>query len=750
MLRQLTITGGACFGNAPLALDGIKKVNFFFGPNGSGKTTISRALAGHPSLTTQPTWHDGSNLKVKVYNRDFVNGILKESNRIPGVFVVGKKSVKDQRRLETIESENGLRDVANTELINAQLGHTRAANANSEANESFREAAWKVYQKFITDHPELKPAFTGQGGIGNSKQSLVDRLLALEQGTEPPVALDALIKDANAVFDTTATTCDRLPSPKPFDAKSQDGHSLLDEKIVGSDEISLSDLIAKLGNSDWVRDGREHLKHSDGRCPFCQQLAPVTLLTDLAAMYDGDYTSKQKKIKSFAEAFSNWSEGVRSLLDDCEKVSRNFLDEAKYLIAMTDLQTQVGADLALLEKKQQNLASTILLSELDAFVTDVNTPIGEANKAIKAHNDLIDNRRKERPKLVGRCWQYLAFDLLHAVRSDFVKKQAGRNRGVEVTLKKVTDAQTAISTLDDEVKKLQSTVRSTQLVIDRINALLSRSGFTSFKIVPSAELTDGYMLSRGDGIVQEDTLSEGERTFIAFLYYVNWLDEEASESDDSHRVLAVIDDPVSSLDSEVLFVVGAIVRQIIARVFTNDDHLEQVIILTHNVYFHKDISHLKQGQSDSGRSYFVIQKQPAAASRIESHNQNPITTEYRRLWDEVKRALNGEPFNVVGLENILRRILESYFRVMGGRIWVEDIEPRLEQAELPAFQALFRWANEGSHSILEEAYFTPTSISQDLYLEVFRRIFEVTDNEGHFQMMTQGKAGLPPLPSEVQ
>lgn len=86
---------------------------------------------------------------------------------------------------------------------------------------------------------------------------------------------------------------------------------------MGSDGISLSELILKLDNSDWVREGWDHLAHSDGQCPFCQQSAPVTLLADLAEMYDEEYLSKQEKIEAFAEAFDTWGKSFGELLDNC-------------------------------------------------------------------------------------------------------------------------------------------------------------------------------------------------------------------------------------------------------------------------------------------------------------------------------------------------------------------------------------------------------------------------------------------------
>ncbi|WP_167443935.1 AAA family ATPase [Brevibacterium iodinum] len=122
----MTITGGTCFGRSPLTVTGLKPASFFYGPNGSGKTTISRAFAGYGSLQLEPEWHDGTDMAVHVYNRDLVDQILRESNRMPGVFVLGENSVDAQKRLEQIQMTGGERDRAVNVYGRMQTSHSVA------------------------------------------------------------------------------------------------------------------------------------------------------------------------------------------------------------------------------------------------------------------------------------------------------------------------------------------------------------------------------------------------------------------------------------------------------------------------------------------------------------------------------------------------------------------------------------------------------------------------------------------------
>ena len=385
----------------------------------------------------------------------------------------------------------------------------------------------------------------------------------------------------------------------------------------------------------------------------------------------------------------------------------------------------------LLEQKLNAPSEPLAVSTSSAPVETLNAVIREANAKIKAHNRLVETQKVERPKLIAGCWTYLANVLLRDELAAHRRKSKGLQRGVDATTEKLEVASAEIAKLNEEVRNLQRSVESTQPVIDEINGLLERSGFTSFHIISSTELDDGYMLARNGLPLDEHSLSEGERTFIAFLYYYFRLNARENVAG---KILAVIDDPISSLDSDVLFIVSALVRDLINRALSGSDRVAQVIVLTHNVYFHKEITQVRHNDEGSGRGYYVIRKSLTEENRVEAHSHNPISTEYERLWSEVRRASQGEQMSIIGLENILRRILENYFRIAGG-IWEDEIVQYLEPAERPVLRSMFNWVNEGSHGVFENLHYSPTVATQDVYLDVFKHVFDRSRHGAHYKMM---------------
>lgn len=148
-------------------------MNFFFGPNGSGKTTISRALADSTRFSgTTLEWNSATSvLGIKVYNRDYVNATLMPAGHLAGVFLLGEANAEIQTEIESLTGPSGTIAVAKDGL--AQL--RSSLNAKNDEIESVRttvkETAWANRDEVPA---ELREMFTG---YNNSKDRLVNRLL---------------------------------------------------------------------------------------------------------------------------------------------------------------------------------------------------------------------------------------------------------------------------------------------------------------------------------------------------------------------------------------------------------------------------------------------------------------------------------------------------------------------------------------------------------------------------------------------
>ena len=94
MIDSIHIKGIATYGSNPEALNNLSKINFLYGSNGSGKTTISKVIADEEIYPTcSVTWKGGTKLQAMVYNRDFVTKNFSQPAELKGIFTLGEENV---------------------------------------------------------------------------------------------------------------------------------------------------------------------------------------------------------------------------------------------------------------------------------------------------------------------------------------------------------------------------------------------------------------------------------------------------------------------------------------------------------------------------------------------------------------------------------------------------------------------------------------------------------------------------------
>lgn len=86
--------------------DGLKKFNYLFGTNGSGKTTISNILADQSQFPTcNVSWEGSLTLETRVYNRDFVERNFNPQDKLKGVFTLGELEADTLNKIETMKMQ---------------------------------------------------------------------------------------------------------------------------------------------------------------------------------------------------------------------------------------------------------------------------------------------------------------------------------------------------------------------------------------------------------------------------------------------------------------------------------------------------------------------------------------------------------------------------------------------------------------------------------------------------------------------
>ena len=368
-----------------------------------------------------------------------------------------------------------------------------------------------------------------------------------------------------------------------------------------------------------------------------------------------------------------------------------------------------------------------LKNNLDAIETLLDT----ANTAIQDHNTMVRNLQVEKSDLTQQVWRYL---LDHEIKQDLASynsRKINLKKAIASFNEKLSNKNKNKHKKEQEIRDLEKDSTSIQPTIDDINTYLRSFGFQGFELAKS-ERERFYKIQRPDGSDAKETLSEGEQNFIAFLYFYHLLKGSEFESGITSDRVVVFDDPVSSLDSDILFIVSSLIKELFDDVRNQSGTIKQVFVLTHNVYFHKEVSFNSKRQAEQrlkDETFWVVRKSNQR-SKIVKYDTNPIKTAYELLWNEVRDKSRDN----LSIQNTLRRILENYFKILGG-VNPDDIYVKFEGREKQICKSLFSWVNDGSHSAHDSLYISIDDSVVESYLDVFEQIFEKTKQIAHYEMM---------------
>ncbi len=728
MIEKISIADVATFDTAPEILRGLSKFNFLFGSNGTGKTTISRVIANEENYPTcNVVWKRGTKLESMVYNHDFVERNFNQSKELKGVFTLSEKQVGTLAAIETAKEES----VNLTERIE-NLNHTlQGADGTggkqaelTELQNSFRDKCWVQKQKH---DDKLKGALEG---YRNSTEKFKEKVLQESVSNNAThFSLESLERKSESVFGKTPTVEQAVTVIDTTKLLEHESNPILGKIVVGKTDVDIAAMINKLGNSDWVREGQSFYSVNNEICPFCQQSTDEAFAISLKEYFDESFEYDSQEIDGILTNYEADSARVQQHIESIIEAPSKFLDVEKLKSEKELLGSKIAINSQRLAEKKKEASRVIKLESVSNVVKTIDSLIEEANKLIDEHNQVVANIKAERAALTEQVWSFV-LEELKADISSYKAECDSLGKAIKSLASQISMAREELQEKEQEIRELEKQTTSVQPTINGINAILSSFGFQGFSV---AKTIDGsnYKLIRADGSEAHQTLSEGEKTFVTFLYFYHLLKGSESESGITNDRVIVFDDPVSSLDSDILFIVSSLIKGLFDEIRAGVGYIKQLFVLTHNVYFHKEVTfnQKRHGVAMNEETFWIIRK-PAQVTKFENHPSNPIKTSYELLWLEVRNPARSN----LTIQNILRRIIENYFKILGG-VDPDEITSKFEGKEKMICKSLFSWVNDGSHFAQDDLYVTIESSSVESYLQVFRAIFDKQGHIAHYKMM---------------
>lgn len=732
MITKLKIANVATYSPEGQELAPLKEVNFIYGANGVGKTTISRILANPTNgQDCEIVWKDGQELKAYVYNQDFVNENFMEDGNIKGVFTLGSDDIGLAEEIKKVREK--LAEITREKLnlkhtLNGEDGNGGVENEIKNEREKFNSFCW---EKIKTPwDAKFKDAFEGCRGSRESFADKVKREFPIR--TTSSISQEELEEKARVVFAAKAEQIEALPLISFDDLEKILADSLFTKVIIGSQDLELGQFIRDLNLSDWVRKGQEKLTETSGICPFCQQSLPLDFESKLNQYFDNTYISD---IATLDDLIIKWGEKWSQkyhMLKQIQSTGNPKLNVEQFNAALQLLESNVTIIKSKLSEKKQEPSRAIEFPSLQEAVSNIMNIISETNEAINAHNLLVQNQKEEKKQLPKKIWNFLVnkyeadLQIRLTQMDNLQKSKMGITEGIQKRIEE-------IRSLQNELQNLEKSQTSINPTVNAINGMLHSFGFEGFKLATASNTTYKLIRPSGENRVGK-TLSEGEKSFVTFLYFWHLVTGSHSNIGVLEDRIVVFDDPVSSLDSQSFFTISTLIRQYIENVLNGEGNIKQIILLTHNVYFYKEVTFdwckgKKRGKRDEKRTFWEIRKLNNI-SQIEKSDKNRIQTAYEQLWGEIRR----EDLSIVSLQNAMRRILEFYFKILGG-VDFQNLEERFSGLDKSRFKSLFSWLNDGSHSVDDGLSYITNQSECSHFKSIFKSIFEYTGHISHYDMM---------------
>ena len=735
MIKSISMRNCASYDETGIELQDCQKVNFIYGANGSGKSTISGFLQNpHDSKYHDSSiiWEKGETSDIRVYNRRFRDGNL-QKDAIDGIFTIGEDTIRDREKVRELKEQREQKEKGRDKCKESL---EKICKQKENLITSFRDTVWNV----ILKHNEhiFKSAFSG---LRNNKEKFRDEVIRRYRiNHHSSYTQEQLEERAQTLFtEQRPVKCPVLELPDADSIRvitEIESNEIWGKVIVGNADVPISELIQSLGNQDWVRQGRAYIGN-DGICPFCQkQTIDSDFNKHLSEFFDGEYQKDISRVEHLIHIYDTETEKVLSSLEQClqneQGLSLGSIDASVYRAQLQGLRERTKANLSAMGNKKDEPSRKKTIDSTSEMIGEFVSAIRTANHSIEQKNRIVDDYAHERDVLIDDVWTFLLDQheyLISSYAKDLQQNQKAQ-KGIRGSIERY---QEEINDLKQQIIDVEKNITSVQPTIDSINRVLKGFGFCNFKIVPCESNTNQYQIQRPDGTLVKDTLSEGEETFITFLYFMQLTEGATHAEAVSNERILVLDDPISSLDSTVLYIVSSMVKNLIKKIRDGESSVKQLFVLTHNTFFHKEASFIDgrcEGCNDV--HYWIIHKENGVSYARSYGINNPINTSYALLWREIKE---NSHISVVSLQNTMRRILENYFGMLGKRrdSYIIGSFSTLEEQML--CRSLLYWINDGSHSIPDDIQIDNAFESVENYKKIFKEIFYNTGNADHYDMM---------------
>jgi len=320
--------------------------------------------------------------------------------------------------------------------------------------------------------------------------------------------------------------------------------------------------------------------------------------------------------------------------------------------------------------KEVNAELEKLVEQIDAKINNIYTPIIKFESTIiileKEYNSIIDileikrkefnnaikERNKNRKQLEKLNLQIAWYEIQESFET--LNKQENLEHHLEKSITKLSEEiennVSAVSTLESEKKNVK-------IAIEKVNSYLEYVFLAKDRLkIEYNEKEEVYQIKVNKKDVKPKHLSVGERNIIALCYFFISILENTEEREEfKESCLIVLDDPISSLDSENKIGIFSFLRMMFEKILKNNDE-SKIINFTHSL---EVMFNLEKVSSDISSEYVLYELLNSGFNDFGFKSRN----EYKKMLESIYIYANQDEDtdyldDTIG--NTMRKTLESY------------------------------------------------------------------------------------------
>lgn len=646
------------YANGSLELGISKKVNFIFGKNGTGKTTISDEILAQLS----------DEYSVHVF-KDF-DGVA-TNERLDAV-ALGTENAAIQKKIDIVNGEIASigKDLEKPVDDNAQNLYSLAISAkkkyddqNTKIDRFYSSAASEIKSQRNPqisgpnyDRTSFKPEISKAKALTDEELSThkdtikADKKPDIELVKLPSVNLAGYLQSTNEILSTRVTQSSILPELSGSPKKQQFARIGMDTHEHKTGEVCAF-CGSEITDERWIALGNhfnDEVKKLESRIELGVQLIEqeiVKLDSTKEANLHHYYGKYAVQIEALNTTLKLRKAEHRAYLNDLKKALE---DKRNNLFVKNDpLEPEAIVDFTAVQDDY-----TELITDNNKFSKDLES---EQNKSRDALRYCEIQKKIDTFKFSDESALLVTLDALNnAARDELQKKQ-----------KELSDKQTERADLILQTKDEKK-------IAIKINDLLKNMGVTSFELElvndESENQKGQYQIKGHNGIVRPVTaLSKGEKNIIALLYFM--LDLERADSQGKPRIV-VLDDPMTSNDDTMQY----IMINEIQKHYGNVKDGNYFILLTHNVHFYLNV------RPNTGKRHKVkidgeykeisfyekygvlhlFSDGKLSTIKVISKGNYDFKTSYETLWKELSFLYNADDATPDLMLGPSRKICETY------------------------------------------------------------------------------------------